>query len=128
VVEPALEIADSVMTHRRRYFTEPRLSSVMEVLVEDTSNPRSLAFQVACLKEHAALLPTGQNPEGVAALRILVGQIDACLGRIGQAGAGDATTAGELVPGTCAEIAGRLAALSESLTEVYFSHVSSRVS
>jgi uncharacterized circularly permuted ATP-grasp superfamily protein/uncharacterized alpha-E superfamily protein len=128
VVEPALEIADSVMTHRRRYFTEPRLSSVMEVLVEDASNPRSLAFQVACLKEHAALLPTGQNPEGVAALRILVGQIDACLGRISQAGAGDATTAGELVPSACAEIAGRLAALSESLTEVYFSHVSSRVS
>jgi uncharacterized alpha-E superfamily protein len=128
VVEPALEIADSVMTHRRRYFTEPRLSSVMEVLVEDASNPRSLAFQVACLKEHAALLPTGQNPDGVGALRVLVGQIDDCLGRFSRAGTGDASTAAELLPSTCEEIAGRLAALSESLTEVYFSHISSRVS
>ncbi|MBI5692436.1 MAG: circularly permuted type 2 ATP-grasp protein, partial [Verrucomicrobia bacterium] len=42
LLEPALEISDSVMTHRRRYFAEPRLAGVLEVLVHDASNPRAL--------------------------------------------------------------------------------------
>jgi uncharacterized alpha-E superfamily protein len=56
VLEPVLEIADSVMTYRRRYFTAPRLAGVLDLLVRDESNPRSLIFQVNVLHEHAAAL------------------------------------------------------------------------
>jgi len=134
VVEPALKIADSVMTHRRRYFSEPRLSSVTEVLVEDVSNPRSLAFQVASLKQHALQLPAGQNPDGVAALRQSVAQIDAGMSAIGRKirervghDVRSARQEAEL-SSSLKQIGEQLAALSELVTEVYFSHVLSRVS
>jgi uncharacterized alpha-E superfamily protein len=128
VVEPALEIADSVMTHRRRYFSEPQLSSVMEVLVQDASNPRSLAFQIAALAGHAAVLPSGPDPEGVEGLRNQVGQIEATLGKINRIGPADEAWRGELLPEALKAIAAGLADFSERLTEVYFSHVLSRMS
>jgi uncharacterized circularly permuted ATP-grasp superfamily protein/uncharacterized alpha-E superfamily protein len=57
VLEPILEIADSVMTYRRRFFSGAQLSSVLELLLLDESNPRALAFQLAAMSEHAAQLP-----------------------------------------------------------------------
>jgi uncharacterized circularly permuted ATP-grasp superfamily protein/uncharacterized alpha-E superfamily protein len=56
VLEPVLEIADSLMTYRRRYFTAPRLAGVLDLLLRDESNPRSLLFQVNLLGDHAAAL------------------------------------------------------------------------
>jgi uncharacterized alpha-E superfamily protein len=66
VLEPVLEIADSVMTYRRQYFDGPRWLGVLELLLRDDSNPRSLAFQVNVLREHAIALtidPKAANPE-----------------------------------------------------------------
>jgi len=56
VLEPVLEIADSLMTYRRRYFAAPRLAGVLDLLLRDESNPRSLLFQVNVVGEHAAAL------------------------------------------------------------------------
>ena len=127
LLEPALEIGDSVMTHRRRYFTEPRLASTMEVLVIDAGNPRSLAFQIASLRNHAAALPRGANPEGVAAVQRRVNQLDAQLQSLAVATvACEATDAvGRSVLLT--SFAAGLAELSELLTQVYFSHVTPQV-
>src|SRR6185369_12053422 len=52
ILEPVLEIADSVMTYRRRHFTAPQLAGVLDLLLRDDSNPRSLIFQVNLLREH----------------------------------------------------------------------------
>ena len=57
VLEPVLEIADSVMTYRRRYFAGAQLPAVLELLLMDEGNPRALAFQLKALTEHAAQLP-----------------------------------------------------------------------
>jgi uncharacterized alpha-E superfamily protein len=56
VLEPVLEIADSVMTYRRRYFTAPHLAGVLDLLLRDESNPRSLLFQINVLNEHLTAL------------------------------------------------------------------------
>jgi uncharacterized alpha-E superfamily protein len=56
VLEPVLEIADSMMTYRRRYFASPQLPGVLDLLLRDESNPRSLLFQVNVLHEHIAAL------------------------------------------------------------------------
>lgn len=68
LLEPLLEIVDSSMTYRRRYLAQPQLPSVLELLVLDKGNPRSLAYQLTALTEHAAKLPrygndSIQNPE-----------------------------------------------------------------
>jgi uncharacterized circularly permuted ATP-grasp superfamily protein/uncharacterized alpha-E superfamily protein len=56
MLEPVLEIADSVMTYRRQHFAAPRWAGVLDLLLRDESNPRSLAFQLNVLHEHAGAL------------------------------------------------------------------------
>ena len=62
-MELMLEIADSVMTYRSRYLAAPRLAGVMDLLLCDESNPRSLGFQVVALSEHMDSL-AAQNSDG----------------------------------------------------------------
>jgi uncharacterized circularly permuted ATP-grasp superfamily protein/uncharacterized alpha-E superfamily protein len=122
LLEPALEIGDSVMTHRRRFFTEPRLASTMEILVHESTNPRALAFQIASLQRHAAALPTGANPEGVASLQFRIGQLAEQLDLL-QAEDGGPAGQADLLAG----LAGVMGGISELLTQVYFSHVTPKV-
>jgi uncharacterized circularly permuted ATP-grasp superfamily protein/uncharacterized alpha-E superfamily protein len=57
VIEPLLEIADSLMTYRRRYFAQARWAAALELLLADAGNPRSLAFQISALQDHVSALP-----------------------------------------------------------------------
>jgi len=127
LLEPLLEITDSVITYRRRYFAEPRIAGVLDLLLLDPANPRALAFQLAILERHAAGLPPGPNPEGVAQLQqrlaALPEKLDAVRAKAFDAGAGMAGTI-EWLAGFAAE----LGSLSELLTHVYFSQVAPRVS
>jgi uncharacterized alpha-E superfamily protein len=52
-----LDLADSLMTYRSRYLTTPMLPPVIDLLVLDETNPRSIAFQVADLSDHVEQLP-----------------------------------------------------------------------
>jgi uncharacterized circularly permuted ATP-grasp superfamily protein/uncharacterized alpha-E superfamily protein len=63
-LEMLLEVADSVMTHRRRYAVSAGAASAIELLVLDPLNPRSVCFQVAELCEQIERLPGG-NEHGV---------------------------------------------------------------
>jgi len=128
LLEPALEIADSVMTHRRRYFSEPRLATALDVLVLDAANPRSLAFQLASLRDHASELPAGANPEGVAVLQSHVHQLEARLLSLETAELGETPAERSASAEVLAGFVTGFAELSELLTQVYFSHVTPRVS
>jgi uncharacterized alpha-E superfamily protein len=57
VVEPLLEIADSTMTYRRRYYAHPRIAPALHLLIVDASNARALAFQYSLIGEHLQRLP-----------------------------------------------------------------------
>lgn len=57
-LDAVLEVFDSAITYRQRYFFEPRLLPVLDTLFVDPANPRSLAFQVERLDSHLASLPT----------------------------------------------------------------------
>ena len=52
-----LELGDSSMTYRTRYLSTVQLPAVVDLLLTDDSNPRSLAFQVASLAEHLRHFP-----------------------------------------------------------------------
>jgi uncharacterized circularly permuted ATP-grasp superfamily protein/uncharacterized alpha-E superfamily protein len=74
-LEMLLEIADSVMTHRRRYSVSAGVSSAVDLLVLDPLNPRSVIFQIAELREQIEKLPGGVedgqlSPAAKAALEI----------------------------------------------------------
>jgi uncharacterized alpha-E superfamily protein len=49
LLEYLLEVADSSMTYRSRYFTTLQPLAVLDVLMMDETNPRSLNFQVSHL-------------------------------------------------------------------------------
>ncbi len=57
LLEAILEIADSGMTYRRRYMTTLQVAPVLDLLLADETNPRSVAFQFARLAEHVDALP-----------------------------------------------------------------------
>lgn len=52
-----LELGDSAMTYRTRYMSSAQLAPVFDLLITDDTNPRSMAFQAAVLREHIAVLP-----------------------------------------------------------------------
>jgi uncharacterized circularly permuted ATP-grasp superfamily protein/uncharacterized alpha-E superfamily protein len=51
-----LELADSTGTYRSRYLVAPEWLPVLDLLVRDESNPRSLAFQVKGMSDYIAKL------------------------------------------------------------------------
>lgn len=59
-----LEISDSTMTYRSRYLAAPRLAGVLDLLLSDDSNPRSLAFQLEALSDHMDRLAAQAGGDG----------------------------------------------------------------
>ena len=57
MLEAVLEIADSSMTYRNRYLSNIVLTAVLDLLIVDETNPRSIAFQLASLQDHIERLP-----------------------------------------------------------------------
>jgi len=125
LLEPALEISDSVMTYRRRYFAEASAAGMLELLVLDAANPRSLAFQLARIEEHARELPEGAHRDGVAALRRRVEKLTAELRSFDVSGfeAVPVAEAADFLERIIIEMGG----ISELLTQVFFSHVTPQV-
>ncbi len=56
-----LELADSFITYRSRYRLDPILSLVLDLLLLDEANPRSLSYQLAALSRHMESLPHGKR-------------------------------------------------------------------
>lgn len=64
----AIEIGDSVLTHRRLFAVASSRLTVVDLLACDASNPRSIHYQLAELKEHAGVLPGATEQGQMSAL------------------------------------------------------------
>ena len=51
-----LRLADSIITYRARYMARPEWLPVLDLLIRDEANPRSIAFQVLGLRDYAQRL------------------------------------------------------------------------
>ncbi len=60
-----LEIANSAMTYQSRYVFGPDVARVLDLLLSDETNPRSITFQLAALYRHVRALRVGQPPRAV---------------------------------------------------------------
>jgi uncharacterized circularly permuted ATP-grasp superfamily protein/uncharacterized alpha-E superfamily protein len=56
-----LELVDSTMTYRSRYKSLPQLPAVLDLVMSDDTNPRSLIFQIAEIEEHLSVMPLEQE-------------------------------------------------------------------
>jgi uncharacterized circularly permuted ATP-grasp superfamily protein/uncharacterized alpha-E superfamily protein len=129
VLEPLLEIADSSMTYRRRYFARPQVSPVLDLLLLDETNTRAVAFQLAAVSEHIRHLPRDPKAPSPTREEQLIDRAVATLRQVdphtvyrdGEEGARELTARLE-------SIGDDLRALSEAITYFYFSHAELRVS
>ncbi len=53
----AVEVGDSVMTHKRRFTVETNRATVIDLLALDNQNPRAVIYQLTELKNQIAMLP-----------------------------------------------------------------------
>jgi uncharacterized alpha-E superfamily protein len=63
-LEMLLEVADNSMTYRARYFTTLQAAPVLDLIMNDEANPRSLAFQMKDLTEHCGSLSSMASGAG----------------------------------------------------------------
>ena len=104
LLEYLLEVADSSMTYRNRYFTTLQPAPVLDVLMSDETNPRSLVFQLNHLGDLYGKLPRHVSTDLVAMRRAVQLLNTANLARVMN------------------ELAMLLPSWSDNLTNNYFSH------
>jgi uncharacterized alpha-E superfamily protein len=124
-LEMLLEVADSSMTYRSRYFTVLQAAPVLDLLMNDEANPRSLAFQLQDLMEHCRCL--SERPSGSGWPLSKQRLLEQAAANLFRADIRTLCQPGEqsfrepldrLLAGTGAA----LPALSDAITHVYFSH------
>ena len=57
LIESVLQFAESILTYRRRYRGRTQVATVLELLLLDVENPRSLAYQLGTIGEDLRALP-----------------------------------------------------------------------
>jgi uncharacterized alpha-E superfamily protein len=130
MLEPMLEVADSSMTYRRRYFAEAQLAPVLDLVMADVTNPRALAFQLAAMAALVAQLPRHPKaPSPTREERTIVHAIEALASAdfdaLSQPGADEAfDRLTDLLDLLDADLRG----VSDTITLHYFSHAEQRVS
>ena len=72
VCEAVLEVCDSFMTYRSRYKNLTKLAPVIDLLVTDETNPRSLRFQLDRIAKLMNKLPSVEGPVGLDAIQRIV--------------------------------------------------------
>ena len=120
-----LEVADSSITYRSRYFTVLQAAPVLDLLMNDEANPRSLSFQLKDLARHCgglSSMPSGsgwpllkQRQMEAAAARLLNADVELLC----EAHTGSIRTR---LDGLLEELGAALPAFAEAIANTYFSH------
>ncbi|HYP97100.1 MAG TPA: circularly permuted type 2 ATP-grasp protein [Polyangiaceae bacterium] len=121
-MEALLEVADSLLTYRARYLSTLQVAPVVDLLLTDTSNPRSVAFQVEALMDHFKRLQIHSDVTRTRAERRLISlQSTLLTADIEQACAGDGSGLRQLLE----ESATLLWQFSDDVGHTFFSHLAS---
>ena len=118
-----LTIVDSLMTYRRRYRYGIKIPELLELVIYDENNPRSLAYQLSRLEEHVANLPQ-QNGSGNRTELERLALEAATLVRLADVNrlalADEDSNKRETLDNFLNVLSTRLPALSDALTATYF--------
>ncbi len=126
LLDATLRTTENVITYRRRYRSHLQLQTVLDLLLLDTTNPRSLTYQMDRLQAHIALLPRFKSAYRLSEEERLILEASTRLRLIDTADLsatnGDRYTRQNL-DDFLADLAGLLSQLSPILTQSYFTHV-----
>jgi len=126
LLECLLEVADSSMTYRTRYYTTLQPLAVMDVLIADETNPRSLDFQLSHLADLYQKLPR-HLPVDLQAMRAALGLLRSFDLRklkypLPGTAVANASTGLSRLESFLRELEGLLPSWSNNLSSRYFSH------
>lgn len=123
VLDAVLEVMDSRMTYRRRYLSSLRAEAVLDLVVEDETNPRSLASQLVDLLDDVDHLPrsggAGRSAEQRFALSALASVRMAEPDTLAAVEDGTRPALNDLLD----LVGGWLPILSDAITQQYLSHL-----
>lgn len=126
LLDAVLYAKQSLITYRRRYRSYLQLGSVLELLLVDETNPRSLVYQFGELQEHIKALPRTYRVGHLSEEERLVLEAHTRLRLIdpAQMAAVDENKVGKRreLDKLLADMGKALTATSETLTRTYFSH------
>ncbi|MBS0264798.1 MAG: circularly permuted type 2 ATP-grasp protein [Planctomycetes bacterium] len=125
MLEALLDIADSSMTYRRRYQTSVEPAAVIDLLLADEGNPRSLVFQLAAVAENIEHLPrdterTIRTPEQRVMLQVMTAVRLADADKLAAPAESGEREALETL---LADTARALPTVSDAVTQTYLSHL-----
>jgi uncharacterized circularly permuted ATP-grasp superfamily protein/uncharacterized alpha-E superfamily protein len=106
-----LDLLDSQISYRARYMTGLALVPVRDLVALDPFNPRSLAFQVARMREHLAALPSLRDDGLEEEQMVLANELAFMVSTV---------KAESLSPATLLGIENRLMALSDAVAARFF--------
>jgi uncharacterized circularly permuted ATP-grasp superfamily protein/uncharacterized alpha-E superfamily protein len=124
VLAALLDTLDNGITYRRRYQDVMQAAPVLDLVLTDESNPRSIAFQLAATHEHLRALPRAvEEPLRTPEERL-------ALGMLTRARLCDVEALSEATPGAdrprlrayLAELDDELPKLSDTITQSYLAH------
>lgn len=108
----AIEVGDSVMSHRRRYSVSTTRETAIDLLLLDTKNPRAVLYHLGEIRDHVSFLPEAS----------VNGQMSSLSRAVLQAHTGLAIETPETVdPARLRALAGEIAALSNLISDSYLS-------
>lgn len=118
----ALEAADSILTYRSRYLFAPMLPLVLDLLLADETNPRSIAYPLAQISDHLDQLPKSpdrspQTEERRLILDLLTRVRLADMYALSEAGGNGER---EALKALFTQLVAELPKLSEAITRRYF--------
>lgn len=106
-----LDLCDSQIAYRSRYLTGPMLEPVLDLVLLDPDNPRSLIFQIGAITDHVGFLPQlledGVPETPLREARAILSNLQS-------------TPAEAMTPDALKETELRLLALSDAISTRYF--------
>ncbi len=121
-----LELGDSSMTYRSRYLSTVQLPAVIDLLLADDSNPRSIAFQIVSIARHIDALPRDQEKAILSREQRLIETLRGNIKLVDiQELCGTRNKRGKrvLIDRLLTRLEGSLYQLSDAIARSYFSHV-----
>ena len=124
VLDAVLETADSAITYRSRYPGIVATEAVLDLLLTDETNPRSIVYQLMSLEEHVARLPrAGRTPLLVPEARTVLKALSVLrVAELDRLMRPDAHGRRSALDETLSEIESALPLLADQLTLSYLAH------
>jgi len=125
LLEAILEIADSSMTYRRRYMNHLETAPVLDLLLADEANPRSLVYQLAALAASVDRLPRNESAPGRSeAQRVILSALTRFrVAEIGPLARPDASGRRMALDAFLGQLEAEIPVLSDALSRDYFTHL-----